>query len=329
MMMKEDIKHNNRILIISHLQKNLDGTKKDIAQHTKLSITTVSTILSDLKNKEIIIEAQKDNSTGGRRAWRYTLNPEKKVILNIIIDSSILYFWVLDIYGEIIYSFQTNVSHSQELINNQILSAINQIIVMYKLELIGLGVPGIVQDESFYNDGIINQIGQHIKKAFNVKVYLINDLNATAYGYINSINNKEDSVVYLHVNESCSGAGVVMNGDIIYGRDSFAGEIGYIPFGNGLNFDQVVQSGNQNIFIEAVVRLIATINCVINPDRIILGGKHKFVYQLSEKNLVEKILQCKMDSKLPNIVLEKSYIEFYKKGMDKLSMKFYLNNVLK
>lgn len=120
-----------------------------------------------------------------------------------------------------------------------------------------------------------------------------------------------------------------MNGDIIYGRDSFAGEIGYIPFGNGLNFDQVVQSGNQNIFIEAVVRLIATINCVINPDRIILGGKHKFVYQLSEKNLVEKILQCKMDSKLPNIVLEKSYIEFYKKGMDKLSMKFYLNNVLK
>lgn len=53
------------------------ATRAEIAQRTKISITTIRALMEELRAKEEIVEASIDASSGGRRAIRYTLNPKK------------------------------------------------------------------------------------------------------------------------------------------------------------------------------------------------------------------------------------------------------------
>ena len=88
-----NVKRNNLTLLYRALIALKSATRAEIAQWTQIGITAVRSLLEELRRKGEVVELSQDQSTGGRRATRYALNPETNRILALyyldyeIIDS--------------------------------------------------------------------------------------------------------------------------------------------------------------------------------------------------------------------------------------------------
>lgn len=104
----------------------------------------------------------------------------------------------------------------------------------YKLKGIGIGAP----NANYYSGMIENApnlrwkgkvpLTSLIKEHFNLPVVITNDANAAAIGemvYGGARNMKDFIVITLGTG---LGSGFVANGELIYGRDGFAGELGHV-----------------------------------------------------------------------------------------------------
>ena len=78
------------------------ATRAEIAERTKISITTIRALMEELRAKEEIIEASIDASSGGRRAIRYTLNPKKNQILSVFYTDNEVFYEIAALDGQII-----------------------------------------------------------------------------------------------------------------------------------------------------------------------------------------------------------------------------------
>lgn len=118
-------------------------------------------------------------------------------------------------------------------ISSQILSELNKLNSKYTLIGIGIGAPngnyknGTIEFAPNLNwDGVVNLI-KLFNQYFDVPVYVTNDANAAAMGehYYGKAKNMKDFIVITL--GTGVGSGFVANGDLIYGHDSFAGELGH------------------------------------------------------------------------------------------------------
>ena len=58
-------------------------TKPELAHQLEISLTTVSEYVNQLERLGWVQAVDKAESTGGRRAQRYSINPEKRLILGV------------------------------------------------------------------------------------------------------------------------------------------------------------------------------------------------------------------------------------------------------
>lgn len=324
----EDIKNYNREQIIRYLQKVSCSTKKEIAVNTNLSITTVATILVELQNKGVVNESTRANSTGGRRAIIYTLNKSLYSMLNLQIGSKVVEIQLINIYGEFIKDHIYDIDNTATAYED-ILSYIKEVMHSHPIKVIGIGVPGIVKDKGYYINNKLENIGVMIEKELGISVQLVNDLNAIAYGYMieqhgEESSRKRENLVYIHINEDCSGAGIIINGDIIIGSDGFAGEVGYIPLRDNKTFDQIIKDSNIDDFHIAIVNLISVLNYVVNPKRIVLGGNHRLMKNISTAKLNQLIQKDSYIEYSLDIRIEEHFKKHYKQGLMQLIMNYYL-----
>jgi glucokinase len=104
----------------------------------------------------------------------------------------------------------------------------------FKILGIGVGAPS----SNYYNGSIENAsnlswkgvipIARLIKNYFDIPVAVTNDANAAALGemmYGGAVNMKDFIVITLGTG---LGSGIVVNGNVVYGHDGFAGELGHI-----------------------------------------------------------------------------------------------------
>jgi len=128
----------------------------------------------------------------------------------------------------------------KEVVINKIKQGIYNIIKDTKVGIenisgIGIGIPGQISPET----GIVYfapnlpgwervSIRKILEEEFNLKVYAENDANAAAWGErLFGIAREFNEVICLTLGTGIGG-GLILNGKIYHGRDSFAGEIGHI-----------------------------------------------------------------------------------------------------
>lgn len=118
-------------------------------------------------------------------------------------------------------------------ISTQILSALNKLSSKYNLVGIGIGAPngnyknGTIEFAPNLNwNGVVNLI-KLFNEYFDVPIHVTNDANAAAMGefYFGKAKNMRDFIVITL--GTGVGSGFVANGQLIYGHDSFAGELGH------------------------------------------------------------------------------------------------------
>ncbi|WP_127529551.1 ROK family transcriptional regulator [Paenibacillus kobensis] len=257
------------------------ATKAELSQRLGISFPTISKFLAQMEADGEIIYSGDDDSSGGRRAKRYTYDPEYMLGLAIFVEKNETTFNIFDCIGEIkeegtMPSILQQGAHVLE-------DLIETLIEKYpRLRSIAIGVPGAVKDGRIifippYPQLLGYDLQGTLESRFQIPVVIENDMNASVLGYASNMEIENESLVYLYFGQNGPGSGIMINGDVVRGNTSFSGEISFVPQYDSRSFRQALLQGDDyrrtvladDEQIDSVGRLVATFAAITNPSAVI------------------------------------------------------------
>ena len=316
------------------------ATKLDLSHKLEISLPTISKFLAQMEKDGEIILVGLDDSSGGRRAKRYTYNPEFVLGLAIFLEKTETNYTIFNCVGEV----KEQGKAPSVLIKdglNLLTECIKSIITKYpKIGSMAIGVPGSVDSgrifyipgyEQFQNFDLKGYYEDH----FSIPVVVENDMNAAVLGYHNTRGIKDkQSLIYLYSGQNGPGAGIMINGDVVRGSTFFSGEVSFVPQYNDRNFRQALENGSgpkkirisEDYEIDAISRLVASFVAIINPHTII------FCKDDIEKVVLDKIAICSSkyipSEHLPELTIS-DWKQDYLYGLQSLGLELMMNGASK
>jgi hypothetical protein len=274
-------------VILRGIRKSLldlgSATKVELSDKLGISFPTISKFLTQMEKDGELIPVGLDDSSGGRRAKRYTYNPEYMLGVAIFLEKTETNYTVFNCFGEV-----KDVGKTSSLLVDVDLSLLTkcmeEIIRKHpKISSIAIGVPGSVENgRIFYIPGYKHlqnfDLKKYLETRFSIPVVIENDMNAAVLGYHDSMGIKDNkSLIYLYSGQNGPGAGIMINGDVVRGSTFFSGEVSFVPQYDDRNFRQALENGSGPIKgtishdyeIDAISRLVASFVAIINPHTII------------------------------------------------------------
>ncbi|NPC94077.1 ROK family protein [Bacillus sp. WMMC1349] len=261
-----------RKFILRDIRKSLleleSATKVELSEKLGISFPTISKFLTQMEKSGELFLAGLDDSSGGRRAQRYTYNPEYMLGLAIFLERTETHYIVFNCLGEVKDTGKT----SSVLVEDDVRSLsqyVENILQKYsKISSIAIGVPGSVDNgRIFYIPGYEHlqnfDLKGYLEERFSIPVVVENDMNAAVLGYHARKGMKNTSLVYLYSGQNGPGAGMMVNGVVVRGSTNFSGEISFVPQDGDRNFGQVLE--NESGEVNAISRLVASFAAILNP----------------------------------------------------------------
>jgi len=278
------LKKMNANLILDALADMKTATRKQLAERTGLSQPTVNTIVLELEQKGIVCPGNFAASDGGRRPQCYTLQTDHLRAAIVRVLPRKLIHAVVTVDGKVIrrniWPISASDSHLEKL-QTLLHTLKNQ---DDDIQVVSIGVPGVVG-----TGGVLHAIphvpslegvalSYVLEEKLGLPVYVENDVNLVALGSIASNAGQSDSdMVLVHIGQGV-GAGIVMNGQIVRGFSSFAGEISYM-----FKVPEAEQCATLEYLLEQadglqqkaqlIADLVINIICLLNPPTIVFGGE--------------------------------------------------------
>ncbi|REE55333.1 transcriptional regulator [Paenibacillus taihuensis] len=259
------------------------ATKAELSQRLGISFPTISKFISQMEQDGEIRYTGDDDSSGGRRAKRYSYDPEYMLGLAIFVEKDETKFSIFNCIGDIIEQ-GTDPSVLQHD-PGQLADLIEDLIEKYpKLRSIAIGVPGAVDNGKViyippYKQFQDYDLKEEFEAKFQIPVVVENDMNASVLGYASNFELENESLVYLYFGQYGPGSGIMINGDVVRGNTFFSGEISLVPQYDNQNLVQALQgdephkrivlAGDKQI--DAVARLVGTLGAIINPHAVIFN----------------------------------------------------------
>ncbi|MFW5891476.1 MAG: ROK family protein [bacterium] len=233
------MKKMNTSFIIKEINENGPLSRSDLKVNTGLSPTTITTLINEMVEDNLVIEVGERESSGGRKPILLDLNPKYAYILSGWISSEKIFISLIDIKYNILEIIEQEIIFpSNDNLINQIKSIIDKLINsndISKEKIIGLilGISGIINQK----EGLIKysahldlknfSIRQPLSKYYSFPIYIENDTNLIAlsekkFGYKN-INN----FIYIMIGPEL-GSGIIIDDKIYRGNHGQAGEFGHL-----------------------------------------------------------------------------------------------------
>lgn len=216
-------------------------SRAKIARVLHLSPATVTRIVSELIEENLVLEIGTDNSTGGRRPTLLEFNYAANAIIGIDMGGTQIVGVLADLGGNIIQkaSLPSFSGKGQKDSLEQLTKVIEQLLSNPRLEDqelrgIGIGAPSI----TLHQEGIVVwapslgwrnlPLKKILEDRFQVPVFVENDVNLAAlgeswYGTGKGIHN----LVCISIGTGI-GAGIIIGGKLYRGYSEAAGEVGYL-----------------------------------------------------------------------------------------------------
>ena len=233
-----EVKKINRQMVYNSIFRNNTISKQEIANSTGLSVPTVSQNLQELKESGLVDMIGAFESTGGRRASKFTCVYNARLAVGIDITANHITVVIINLASDIEYGvirrhmkFEDTDSYYnkvQDIVREGILS---NHLDEDKILGVGISLPSIVNRHSnkvTYSRVIdaCADIRDHFTSRFSFPVEIFNDANAAAYAEMW----KEDSkkpMFYIMLSNSVGGA-FILNQDIFLGDNCRSSEVGHI-----------------------------------------------------------------------------------------------------
>lgn len=278
----QTLKQVNLSLVRQSLRERGSATRGELVEATKISGTTVRTLLQELMEAGELQEVGCDASIGGRKAVRYALRKDRFFGVALCLVGRAVRYLVVDICGTV---QESGTFPGGEDVTQALCAFLDRLMERREIRSIGLGVPGVVSGMAYRRinrDGILERcpVGEVVAQRYGVPVLLENDLNAITLGfgrcYLSQYPEEDCEdlhMAYLHFEKDCLSAGFLSNGRVLRGWKNFAGELGLFPVGEEGTLDDVLALPmEEERYARLVARLAAAVCCVLNPKYVTLGG---------------------------------------------------------
>lgn len=232
----QSIKHENAKLVIEKLIELRETSRIDLSRMTTLNKATISSIVSNLVDKNIVVETDRIIKTSGRSAKIFALNKNAGRIISIELLYDQVYGVVTNLYGQIMYELRKPVTDPEfQSYLEVILESIDQLKAnthdsTYGLIGIGIGVYGILSKSKKIKFATFNSwkdidLKKIIEDYTGIETYVENEANISALGerlvYLDN-----ENLISLNIGIGV-GMGIIIDNKLYTGEDGYAGEIGH------------------------------------------------------------------------------------------------------
>jgi N-acetylglucosamine repressor len=229
----------NRSLILNTIREKEPISRADVAKVTKLTPPTVSNLVRELLETEMIIESNLGTSKGGRKPTMLVINARNFFIIGLDVGPKHIKAVLSDLNANILQRHKVKIPFPTT--NEKLLQQLKEVIIQIKngldkSKLIGIGVAmhGMVDVKNGISLFAPNlqlrdiPIKEYLESEFNILVKVENDARAMAIGeYWFGIGKEIDYMAAVNVGSGI-GAGIVIDGKLLYGENDISGEIGHM-----------------------------------------------------------------------------------------------------
>ncbi len=239
----QSVKIINTRLVLEQLIEHHETTRIEIARHTTLNKATVSSIISELIDRQFVLPTSKSVKTAGRSANVLVLNKNAGRIFSIELLHKSIYAVITNLYGEVVYETTKTVDNPEfnaymkdlfsiiDELNHQTFDSV------YGIIGIGVGVYGILSKDkkikfTTFNSWRDIDLKSMIEEHTGIKTYIENEANISALGE-RIVYPNDEHIVSLNIGAGV-GTGIIINNALYTGNDGYAGEFGHtivVPHG--------------------------------------------------------------------------------------------------
>lgn len=228
--------------IIQYLDQKGSATINEISSQINSSPPKTNDLVQELMEHEVLIDLGKNETTVGRRPQLYGLNSDSLYFLGVDVQNNKVEMGLLNFREELVEID----SFAFDLENNKAsLHALCELINTFldrnpswrkKTVRVGVNLSGRVNYHTGYSHNYFNFLDQPLSKTFKQKIGIIttieNDTRARAYGEFHNLKLKgRSNILYVYADYGV-GLGVMIDGQLHYGKSGYSGEFGHIPFFN-------------------------------------------------------------------------------------------------
>ncbi|WP_368986387.1 ROK family protein [Caldifermentibacillus hisashii] len=233
------VKQINKTLVLETILHEAPISRADISQKVGLNKGTVSSLVNELLEDQLIYESGPGQSSGGRRPVILLFNDKAGFSIGIDLGVNYILGVLTDLKGNIIVEVNKKLTvRSYEVVIEILKSVISDLINAapqshYGIVGIGIGVPGLVNNHGEVlvtpNLGWKNiNLREEIENCFDIPVFIENEANAGAYGEkLYGVGKEKDNILYISAGIGI-GVGIILNGELFYGMNGFSGEAGHM-----------------------------------------------------------------------------------------------------
>ena len=238
------ITHKNNIIkrnIIAYMAVNGEITLAELTKELKISIPTITKLVQELVDENIVSDLGKVETQGGRRPNVYGLTSSTLYFAGVHVGRDRMTCVITDLHNNLVY--EVTYEDFELTDREQCLDTICDNIVNFlencgydRAKILGVGVcivgrVNTSEGRSYhYFTSIEENLRDILEQRVGLRVLLENDTRARCYAeYHFSRSKTESNVIYLHLGLGVA-IGIVSDGKLYYGKNGFAGEFGHIPF---------------------------------------------------------------------------------------------------
>lgn len=260
-------KNKNILSILNYIINSGETLAADIVSATGLSIATVSRTLVLLKNLNLVISKGKEITEMGRHPDLFSLNNKYGYILHFYMGTDFIKGYIADLCGNIIgtntVDIMRDITIDELIVRLKICKDMlvkNKKTYSNKLLAASIAVPGFVDEKNkiikripnIYNFEGVN-LFDYVHNALGIPVIINNEARLSAVGEYIYNNLNCHNLIYIDFTKYRGiGAGIILDGKLFIGTNSFAGEVGDIVV-DIQNFSQ--SSSNDEGFLEKMAGL--------------------------------------------------------------------------
>lgn len=227
--------------VIRLLDLQEKSTIADLGKEFNVSTPKITSTINELIEDGLVMDYGKIESTGGRRANLFGLASDSGYFVGVEVKKYSVTLGLLD--------FKKNMVRVEEntdfLLENtkeslqQLISIIKNFISSLqvpreKVLSIGMNLTGRINYATGYSYSYFHfdedPLSKIIEREIGIKTYLDNDTRAMAFGeFCIGVVKNEKNVLFINLDYGI-GVGIMIDGQLYYGKSGFSGEFGHIPF---------------------------------------------------------------------------------------------------
>jgi predicted NBD/HSP70 family sugar kinase len=226
--------------IIRFLDKQELATISEIGKELNVSTPKIISTINELIEENLLHDNGKIESTGGRRANQFKLASGSVFFMGVEVSKYHISLGLMDLNKNMLHqpsNIPFKLKNSQDSLE-KLISIINDFIndsglAKSKILRIGINLTGRINQVTGHNYNFFQftdlPIREIIGKATGIKTYIDNDSRAMAFAeYCSGVVDKEKNILFVNLDYGI-GLGIIINGEIYYGKSGFSGEFGHNP----------------------------------------------------------------------------------------------------